>query len=57
MTREESLAFLQSWSDKIENASEEEIQFYKEALEELYRKRCEYPDVDCEFEFIPPINP
>ena len=57
MTREESLAFLQSCSDKIKNASEEEIQFYKEALEEIYERRRKYPDMDCEFEFVPPPNP
>ena len=53
MTREESLAFLRSCLDKIKNASEEEIQFYKET----YKKECGHPVWNTNFEFTPPVDP
>lgn len=34
MTKEKSIKFLQSWIDKVKNASEEDIAFYKHRLEE-----------------------
>ena len=34
MTKEKSIEFLQSWIDKVKNASEEDIAFYKHRLEE-----------------------
>ena len=54
MTKEESLEFLQSCIDKVNNSSEEEIAFYKEIIEREYTHRT-YEGIP-EFEFVPPVN-
>lgn len=55
MTKEESLEFLQSCIDKVNNSSKEEIAFYKEIIEREYTHRT-YEGIP-EFEFVPPVNP
>jgi hypothetical protein len=42
MSKEESLSFLQSCIDKVNLATEQDIQFYKE----MYNKDCAIPIID-----------
>lgn len=42
MTKEKSIEFLQSWIDKVKNASKEDITFYKYRLEEDSKIKSQY---------------
>ena len=52
MNKEESLAFLQSCMEKLNTASEQDIQFFKD----VYQKDCVLPTASSDFEFVFPTN-
>ncbi len=52
MNKQESLTFLQSCIEKVKNATEQDIQFYKE----VYSKECIPTEKTSEFEFVFPAN-
>lgn len=52
MNKEESLAFLQKCIEKVKNATEQDIQFYKD----VYNRECVPVEKASEFEFVFPTN-
>ena len=52
MNKEESLSFLQSCIDKVNLATAQDIQFYRE----MYNKDCAMPMKSSEFEFVFPTD-
>ena len=50
--KEESLSFLQSCIDKVNLATAQDIQFYRE----MYNKDCAMPMKSSEFEFVFPTD-
>ena len=52
MNKEESLAFLQSCMEKINTASEQDIQFFKD----VYQKDCVLLMSSSDFKFVFPTN-
>ena len=52
MIKEESLSFLQNCIEKVKNATEQDVQFYKE----IYDKECNFVKNSSEFEFVIPDN-
>lgn len=52
MSKEESLAFLQNCMEKLNTASEQDIQFFKD----VYQKNCVLLTEPSDFEFVFPTN-
>lgn len=51
MSKQESLNFLQSCIEKVKNATDCDIQFYKD----VYKKDCTFASEISDFEFVFPI--
>lgn len=52
MIKEESLSFLKNCIEKVKNATEQDVQFYKE----IYDKECNFVKNFSKFEFVIPDN-